>query len=429
VSLQPLALTPTLILCVLTLDTQGSKRLKKAGLSLQTLSTPNTRSMSVVHPSVSHSALAREAYARPTTSTATVPPPLSSSIAMPPPPSFPHRHTSPFPESIQSFSALGPPETLSNPLPPTPRAVSAALPDVPTVATDRHVPLAFPPTPDLSTSDNQVLFPDAMIKLAPPADEGIVEGVKETVARVPLEPLDHLVGDQVPRIRSKSQQLLGATTVDPIARGKSASPRPKPPRRSHTAVPSHSFRSTTPQGLDVRVRMHSHVSGLPRSKLSSFHPDSMHRSYPSESSSRHLAVPSDHGASDFGPSDDVEAKLVLLGAPDTGKTSLILRYTKKRFIANSNATVGQTLYVGKSTHHGTKVKLQIWDTAGQEKFQGLGPLYYRGAHVCLLLYDISNRQTFFDLKEILAQLKETMKDDIIVYVVGHKSDRDAKRAV
>jgi small GTP-binding protein len=405
--------------------------------------------MSVVHPSVSHSALAQEYYARPTTSSATVPPPLGSSsiLAMPPspPPSFPHRHTSPFPESIQSFSALGPPEALTNPPPPTPKVVNAPLPDVPTVATDRHVPAVFPPTPDLSTPSNKVLFPDAMIKLAPPADDGqpdIDKGrekevkVKETVevARVPLNSLDHLVGDQVPtRSRSKSQQLLGgASVVDPVgSRGKSVSPRPKPPKRSHTAVPSHSYRSSAPQGLDVRVRMHSHVSGLPRSKLSSLNPDSgsMHRTYPSEQSSRHLAVPSDHGVSDFGPSDDVQAKVVLLGAPDTGKTTFILRYTRKRFITDPNVTLNSTLHTGKSTHKGIKVKLQIWDTAGQEKFHGLSPLYFRGAHVCILLYDISSRSSFMELKKVLADLKEKVPDTVMIYVVGHKSDQEATRAV
>jgi len=375
--------------------------------------------MSVVHPSVSHPTFGD--YAR----TATVPPPSASTIAMPPPPlpSFPHRHTSPFPETIQSFSALGPPEILSNPPPPAPKQVNAALPDVPTVATDKHVPTSFPPTPDLSTPSSK-LFPDAMIKLAPPADDG-------EVARVPLNSLDHLVGDQVPRTRSKSQQLLGpVTAADPIgSRGKSASPRPKPPKRSHTAVPSHSYRSSAPPGLDVRVRMHSHVSGLPRSKLSSLNPDATHRSYPSESSSRHLAVPSDHGVSEFGPSDTVEAKLVLLGAPDTGKTSLILRYTKKRFIAEPTTTIASTLHTGKSTHQGIKVKLQIWDTAGQERFNSLSSLYYRGANVCLLLYDISNRASFLALKTVLVEVKENVGEDIIVYVVGHKSDREAKRAV
>ena len=374
--------------------------------------------MSVVHPSVSHPTFGD--YAR----TATVPAPSASSLAMPPPalPSFPHRHTSPFPEMSQSFSALGPPEGLSNVPPPAPKVVSAALPDVPIVATDKHVPPFFPPTPDLSTQSSK-LFPDAMVKLAPPADDG-------EVARVPLNSLDHLVGDQVPRTRSKSQQLLGpVTAADQVgSRGKSASPRPKLPKLSHTAVPSHSFRPSAPQGLDVRVRMHSHVSGLPRSKLSSLNPDAMHRSYPSESS-RHLAVPSDHGVSEFGPSDTVEAKLVLLGAPDTGKTSLILRYTKKRFIADPTTTIASTLHTGKSTHQGIKVKLQIWDTAGQERFSSLSSLYYRGANVCLLLYDIADRASFLALKTVLVEVKENVGEDIIVYVVGHKSDREAKRAV
>jgi Ras-related protein Rab-21 len=73
--------------------------------------------------------------------------------------------------------------------------------------------------------------------------------------------------------------------------------------------------------------------------------------------------------------------------------------------------------------------LQIWDTAGQERFSNLSSLYYRGSHVCLLLYDISNRASFMALKTVLVEVKENVGEDIIVYVVGHKSDREAKRAV
>jgi small GTP-binding protein len=320
------------------------------------------------------------------------------------------------------------------------------LPDVPTVATDRHVPAAFPPTPDLSAPDHQVLYPDAMIKLAPPADDmepalgkmkemAVVEG---GIARLPLNSLDHLVGDQVPaqRTRSRSQQLLGIPcAVDPVAsaRGKSASPRPKPPKRSHTAHPSHSFRSSTPSGPDVRIRLQSNVSGLPRSKFSPLGPNSasssMHRSYTSESvTPRFLSVPIEHSASDFGPSDGVEAKIAFLGDPSVGKTSMIMRYIKKRYIADPSATIQGTLYISKIIANGVKVKLQIWDTAGQERFGNMTALYYRHSHVCVLVYDVSNRQTFLDLKEVLDELKDRVPDAAI-YIVGHKSDREANRAV
>jgi small GTP-binding protein len=257
----------------------------------------------------------------------------------------------------------------------------------------------------------------------------------EEGVRLPLVSLDHLVDDQVPSVRqrSKSQQLLGQPVSDPIERGKSASPRPKGPRRSHTAVPSISSRSAAPQGLDVRVRMHSHVSGLPRSNLSRTPTSaSMHRSPTDEmaSPSRFLTVSADQTASDFGPSDGIEGKVVLLGSPGTGKTSLILRYTKKRFIDNhAAATVQGQLYTGKSIQKGVKVKLQIWDTAGQERFRSMAPLYYRGAHVCILLYDISDRESFHDVKEWLEELKNNVPDDTVIYVVGSKADRTARRAV
>jgi small GTP-binding protein len=157
----------------------------------------------------------------------------------------------------------------------------------------------------------------------------------------------------------------------------------------------------------------------------------MRRSNTAESSSpsRFLTVPADHGPSDFGPSDGIEAKVVLLGSPGTGKTSLIWRYTKKRFVADPTATVQGQLYTGKSIQKGVKVKLQIWDTAGQERFKSMAPLYYRGAHVCILLYDISDRESFHELKEWLDELKYQVPEDTAIYIVGSKLDREAKRAV
>lgn len=75
------------------------------------------------------------------------------------------------------------------------------------------------------------------------------------------------------------------------------------------------------------------------------------------------------------------------------------------------------------------MKLQIWDTAGQERFRSMAPIYYRGAHVCVLVYDISDRQSFEDVRSWLEELGRTVPKETMIYVVGAKIDLERKRAV
>ena len=126
--------------------------------------------------------------------------------------------------------------------------------------------------------------------------------------------------------------------------------------------------------------------------------------------------------------DGLEAKVVLLGSQGTGKTSIILRYTTQAFQVQP-ATIGSSLHTRKSVHDGVRVSLQIWDTAGQERFRSMAPIYYRGAHVCVLVYDISDRRSFDDVKSWLEELGRTVPKETIIYVVGNKVDLRSQRAV
>jgi len=76
-----------------------------------------------------------------------------------------------------------------------------------------------------------------------------------------------------------------------------------------------------------------------------------------------------------------------------------------------------------------QVKLQVWDTAGQESFKSITRSYYRGAHGALLVYDITRRETFDHLKEWLQEVREHSNKEIVIMLIGNKSDLDSKRAV
>lgn len=83
------------------------------------------------------------------------------------------------------------------------------------------------------------------------------------------------------------------------------------------------------------------------------------------------------------------AKIVLLGDLNVGKTTLINKFTTGE--ANNNTTVGGGFKTKSMTIKQTEVTVQIWDTAGQEKFNSLGFAFYRGSNCCVLAFDVSNQ--------------------------------------
>jgi small GTP-binding protein len=126
-----------------------------------------------------------------------------------------------------------------------------------------------------------------------------------------------------------------------------------------------------------------------------------------------------------------EAKVVLLGDPGVGKSSLVLRFVHGRFDGDSPSTVGVS-FVSKvvSRDDGLRVKFQIWDTAGQEAYHSLASLYYRGAHVALVVFDVTRAETFKGVKTWVHELSQLGPADVVMVVVANKTDLDpALRAV
>ena len=122
-------------------------------------------------------------------------------------------------------------------------------------------------------------------------------------------------------------------------------------------------------------------------------------------------------------------KVVLIGDSGVGKSNLLSRFTKNEFNLESKTTIGVE-FATKSIEVGDKIiKAQIWDTAGQERYRAITSAYYRGAVAALLVYDITKKHTFENAAKWLQELKDYADDNIVVMLVGNKTDLNNLREV
>lgn len=123
-------------------------------------------------------------------------------------------------------------------------------------------------------------------------------------------------------------------------------------------------------------------------------------------------------------------KVVLLGEGCVGKTSIVLRYVEDKFNPQHISTLQASFLTKKvNLDNGNKVQLNIWDTAGQERFHALGPIYYRGSHGAILVYDITDQDSFQKVKNWVKELKRMLGSDIILTIAGNKIDLEEQRTV
>lgn len=128
-------------------------------------------------------------------------------------------------------------------------------------------------------------------------------------------------------------------------------------------------------------------------------------------------------------SQRLQAKVVLLGEGRVGKTSLVLRFCKDTY-SESQAPTIQASFLDKVVSVGdSRVSLAIWDTAGQERFHALGPIYYRDADSALLVFDITDPDSFMKVKSWVKELRKMVGEDILLYIAGNKSDLERHRVV
>ena len=122
-------------------------------------------------------------------------------------------------------------------------------------------------------------------------------------------------------------------------------------------------------------------------------------------------------------------KILLLGDSDVGKSSLILRYTDETFNSKLVNSIGVDFKMKKREIDGKIIKVQIWDTAGHERFRTITYSYYRGANAIIIVFDLSDKQTFISITEWLKQIEKHANENVFKFLVGNKSDLVDKRQI
>ncbi|CAL2032843.1 unnamed protein product [Caenorhabditis brenneri] len=126
---------------------------------------------------------------------------------------------------------------------------------------------------------------------------------------------------------------------------------------------------------------------------------------------------------------DFKFKIVLLGEGCVGKSSLVLRFVENKFSSRHLSTI-QASFVSKTIHiDDCKAELHIWDTAGQEKYHALGPIYYRGSNGVLLVFDITDRRSFERVKNWVLEIKTCLGKTAEILIVGNKTDLEDERLI
>jgi len=122
-------------------------------------------------------------------------------------------------------------------------------------------------------------------------------------------------------------------------------------------------------------------------------------------------------------------KLVLLGESAVGKSSLVLRFVKGQFHEYQESTIGAAFLTQTVCFDDTTVKFEIWDTAGQERYHSLAPMYYRGSQAAIVVYDITNPESFTRAKNWVKELHRQASANIVIALSGNKADLGNKRMV
>jgi len=122
-------------------------------------------------------------------------------------------------------------------------------------------------------------------------------------------------------------------------------------------------------------------------------------------------------------------KLILLGDQGVGKSCILNRFLNDTFIEDYQATIGLDFQSKNVQIENQNIHLLLYDTAGQEKFRSLIPMYTRDANIILLVYDISNKDTFNHLPDWIRDLTNVNINEIIFVIVANKIDLNAQRAV
>ncbi|XP_006652322.1 GTP-binding protein YPTM1 [Oryza brachyantha] len=122
-------------------------------------------------------------------------------------------------------------------------------------------------------------------------------------------------------------------------------------------------------------------------------------------------------------------KLLLIGDSSVGKSCFLLRFADDSYVDSYISTIGVDFKIRTIEMDGKTIKLQIWDTAGQERFRTITSSYYRGAHGIIIVYDITDMESFNNVKEWMSEIDKYANDSVCKLLVGNKCDLAESRVV
>jgi len=133
--------------------------------------------------------------------------------------------------------------------------------------------------------------------------------------------------------------------------------------------------------------------------------------------------------STMNPEHDYLFKLLLIGDSGVGKSCLLLRFADDTYTESYISTIGVDFKIRTIELDGKTIKLQIWDTAGQERFRTITSSYYRGAHGIIVVYDVTDQESFNNVKQWLQEIDRYACENVNKLLVGNKCDLTNKKVV
>lgn len=120
---------------------------------------------------------------------------------------------------------------------------------------------------------------------------------------------------------------------------------------------------------------------------------------------------------------EYEAKVIFIGDSNVGKTCIIKRCTSNEFLENATPTLSSNYSLISIKTAESNIRIQFWDTAGDEKYRSIVPMFYRGSQAAVIVYSIDDRKTFQDIDYFIESLKANLDfDSLALFLIANKLD-------